>query len=73
MNIYKTSDLYLASFLKAKDWFVRLERINGKCFFLFVDDERLQEDIVSYFNDAQIGVNRFKNAIQDLKILIHNV
>lgn len=73
-ELYKTTDLYLASFLKAKSWFVRIEKEqDGKCTFIFVDDPDLREDIVSYFNDGEIGVNRFKNCLQDLKTLMYNV
>lgn len=71
--VYKTTDLYLAAFLKAKRWFVRIEKADvRKCNFCFVDAPDLQEDIVSYFNDGQIGVNSFKNALQDLKTLMYN-
>jgi len=71
-EIYSTTDLYLAAFLKAKKYFVRLKREGRQCHFTFIDDPKLQEAIVNYFNDGQVGVTSFKNALQDLKTLMFN-
>lgn len=71
-KIYRTTDLYLAAFLKAKNWFVRLERDGSRCTFTFIDDKDLKKDIESFFNDGEVGANSYKNAIQDLKTMMYN-
>jgi hypothetical protein len=70
--LYKTTDLYLAAFLRVRKWFVRLERDGSKCTFAFVDDPDLQKDILAYFNDGDVGAISFKNELQNLKTLMYN-
>ena len=72
-EIYKTSDLYLTAFLKAKRWFFRVEKQGNRVEFLFITTDELRECIVDYYNNGEIGVTDFKNAVQDLKNLIHNI
>ena len=72
MELYKTSDLNLAAYLKAKSWHIRFERENGKMTFVFVDDEELRNDIIEYFNNGKIGITDYKNAMADLRVVIHN-
>jgi len=68
--IYKTPDLYLSAYLKAKDYVVSIKRDKGRCFFEFVD---VSDDVVnSFYNNAPIGVTAYKNALQDLKSMIYN-
>jgi len=72
-EVYETTDLSLAAFLKAKGWFIRFKSFSGKCIFSFVDDAELREDIISYFNNGKIGITDYKNAVMDLKVIVHNV
>ena len=67
--IYKTSDLYLASFLRAKGHKVTCKKAT-KCTFVFLDD--VKDDVNAFFNDGEISVTRYKNAIQDMKTLIYS-
>jgi hypothetical protein len=67
---YKTTDLYLASYLKAiRTPFKGTKRDGGKIAFVF--DQVSQETINGFFQDVQVGVNSYKNAIQDLKDMIY--
>jgi hypothetical protein len=68
--MYKTSDLYLAAFLKAKEHKLICERANRKCFFLFPAD--VSADVADFFNDGQISAAKYKNAVQDIKTFIFN-
>jgi len=70
MNNYKSPDLYLSAYLKCKGFPIRLERKNNKCFFLFegVSDK----DIESFYNNDSLGVTDYKNALIDIKSMIHN-
>lgn len=74
VNVYSTSDLYLAAFLKANG--VRLfdKKRNGKRVeFLFKDRPDRAELIQAFFNDGNIGITTFKNAVQDLKTIVFNM
>lgn len=71
-GVYKTSDMYLAAFLMYRGWFVRLEREEKLCFFTFMDDPGMQEDITDYFNNGEVGALRFKGLVRDLKTMVFN-
>jgi hypothetical protein len=75
---YKTSDLYLASYLTAIGCeFVKCERLSGqarKCIFVFdvsfSDKEAL---IAGWINGSgQVSGKRFAEAIASLKSLVNN-
>lgn len=73
-NTYRTSDLYLSAFLKAKGLRLRDKLKDGSRFvFIFDDRPDRQELIQEFFNDGTIGITTFKNALQDLKTLVFNV
>ena len=74
-KLFKTRDFYLACFLKAKG--LMLEKTvmdSGIATFCFKDVE-VAEDLVPIFYGGleEVSVNRFVNAIRDLKALIHNI
>lgn len=72
-DIYKTSDLYLSAYLKAKGHKIEdIERGVKKCYFIFENSERLMSDRMRFFNEGLISVTQYKNALQDLRVLIHN-
>ena len=73
MGTYKTSDLYLSAFLKAKG--MRLKdkfRSGDKFIFIFDDRNDRKELIQEFFNDGLVNITAFKNAIQDLKTMVFN-
>ncbi len=73
MELYKTSDIYLAAYLKSKgNKIVKLERPGNKCFFCFEGNELMENNKLLFFNNGYIKVTDYKNAIGDLKTMIHN-
>ncbi len=73
MNTYRTSDLYLSAFLKARGMRLKDKRNNGhKCVFIFDDRADRKELIQEFFNDGTVSITAFKNAIQDLKTMVFN-
>lgn len=74
MGTYRTSDLYLSAFLKAKG--LRLhDKLRDGNKFVFIFDDRCdrQQLIKDFFNDGTVNITAFKNAIQDLKTMVFNV
>jgi len=73
MNTYKTSDLYLSAFLKARGMRLKDKFRNGNKFvFIFDDRDDRKELIQEFFNDGTVSITAFKNAIQDLKTMVFN-
>ncbi len=73
MNTYKTSDLYLSAFLKARGMRLTDKQRNGHKFvFIFNDRADRKELIQEFFNDGMVSISAFKNAIQDLKTMVFN-
>lgn len=73
MNTYRTSDLYLSAFLKARGMRLRDKFRNGNKFvFIFDDRDDRKELIQEFFNDGSVSITAFKNAIQDLKTMVFN-
>ena len=74
MNTYRTSDLYLSAFLKARGMRLKDKFRNGNKFvFIFDDRDDRKELIQEFFNDGSVSITAFKNAIQDLKTMVFNV
>lgn len=70
---YKTSDLYLSSFLKARGTILQnIERWDNKVFFIFKDEGNIQDLVKEYLNDASVRVLTFKAALTDLRSIIFN-
>ncbi|MCP4481338.1 MAG: hypothetical protein GY817_00720 [bacterium] len=73
-KIYETSDLYLSAFLKAKGMrFLDKKREGNKFVFIFNDREDRKKLIEEFFNDGDVKITSFKNALQDLKTLVYNI
>jgi ribosome-interacting GTPase 1 len=71
--MYRTPDLYLASYLKASGIkIVSFQRTGKQVFFIFDDTDEVQKRCMDFLNDGQVSVNRYKNALQDLKTAIFN-
>ncbi len=74
METYKTSDLYLSAFLKAKGLKLTDKRRFGeRVIFIFDDRADRRELIQEYFNDGTVNITAFRGALQDLKTMVFNV
>jgi len=70
-TLYKTSDLYLSAFLKAKGIFLQKATWeNGRVVFIFQDPGDIQKLIAEYFNDSRVGVLTYKATLRDLRTII---
>jgi len=73
-STYKTSDLYLSAYLKAKGLrLIDKQKLGDKFVFIFDDRPDRKELIEEFFNDGLVSITAFKNAIQDLKTMVFNV
>lgn len=73
-NTYKTSDLYLSAYLKAKGLRLLDKRRDGNKFTFIFDDRQDRKDLIQeFFNDGMVNITAFKSAIQDLKTMVFNV
>ena len=73
MNTYRTSDLYLSAFLKARGMRLKDKFRNGNKFvFIFDDRDDRKELLQEFFHDGSVSITAFKNAIQDLKTMVFN-
>ena len=71
---YKTSDLYLAAFLKLKGYKMSVEKNRNKAFFSFEIDSDLNDLIVDYLNgEGNCEPLLYANSIKNLKNLIYNL
>lgn len=71
---YKTVDLYLGAFLKARGIeLLDVDRTGRRVTFLFQDGYEVRELVKEFYNDGQVKVNVFKNALKDLKAIIYNL
>lgn len=73
---YRTTDLYLASYLHASGTkFTGIERQEGstKVAFIFRDPEKCRELVNEYFTgDPQCNIRRYVGSLRELKDLIFN-
>ena len=73
MDTYKTSDLYLSAFVKAKGLRLLDKRRAGEKYVFIFDDRPDREELIrEFFNDGQVSITAFKSAIQDLKTMVFN-
>ena len=72
-TMFKTRDLYLASFLKAKGLsLLDTRRENARVFFIFEDKEKAEGLKKEFFNGGVVSISLFTKAVQDLKSLIYS-
>ena len=70
---YVTTDLYLASFLKAQGLkLIDTEREGRRVSFVFEDRSDRKDAVSAFYNDGVVRVNDFTHAIQDLKAVVYN-
>jgi hypothetical protein len=73
-KIYKTSDLYLAAFLKLKNQKLKVEKERGKASFLFEENEELLKLVSIYLTEeGDVTPLTYTNSIKNLKNLIYNL
>ena len=71
-NIYESTDLYLAAFLRARGMTITgIEREGRRSIFCFEDTPEREDLVREFFNDG--FCNRYKNALCDLKSMIYAV
>ena len=52
---------------------VKVEKPQNKCYFCFEQNELMENNKLLFFNNGYIKVTDYKNAISDMKTLLHNV
>ena len=73
-NTYKTSDLYLAAFLKLKGYKMSVEKHRNNASFIFEVDDFLNDLIVDYLNgEGNCEPLLYSNSIKNLKNLLYNL
>ncbi len=71
---YKTSDLYLAAFLKLKGFKMSVEKNRNKAIFTFEKTDELVVLINDYLNEGgTCSPLLYTNSIKNLKNLIYNL
>ena len=73
VSSYKTSDLYYASYLKiAGVEFVGTAREENRVFFLFKDQEGMEDLRMAYFNStSRVPARQYAEEIKAFKALCH--
>jgi hypothetical protein len=70
---FESSDLHLCAYLKTCGMKVLDARRDARrVIFVFEDREDRRSLVTAFFNDAQVAVNAYKNALADLKSMIYN-
>jgi hypothetical protein len=73
-KIYKTTDLYLAAFLKLKGQKLNVEKNKGKANFTFAENEELSKLVNDYLTEeGSCNPLSYTNSIKNLKNLIYNL
>jgi hypothetical protein len=71
---YKTTDLYLAAFLKLNNQKLKFEKINGKTNFLFKSNDEVLALVNLYLTEEGSCIPlSYTNSIKNLKNLIYNI
>jgi hypothetical protein len=73
LSTWRTSDLYLCGFLKARGLnFIRIEHEphGRRVFFIFENSRRLDELTRAFYSDEAIGALTYKGIIKNLKEII---
>jgi hypothetical protein len=72
-GIYKTKDIYIASFLKARNVpLVSFEKDGSAIVFVFTDQGNVGELVGDYFRGGIVEAQRFKGALKELKSAIYD-
>lgn len=69
-ELYDTSDLMLASFLRCRGFQIEdFRRANGRTVFVFEDSTELRRALLDYANDGTVSVRTFCGTMRDLKAI----
>jgi hypothetical protein len=72
-NLWRTPDLYLAGFLKAKGLiFSGVEREGRRAFFLFPQTPLLEEFIEDFYNGGVVSALGYKESLRTLREIIYS-
>lgn len=74
--MYKTTDLYLASYLRAKGFQLQdVEKVGRKATFVFANDENeVTPEMKAFFSgSANVEPLAFVDAIRNMKSIIYNL
>ena len=74
-NVFRTQDLYLASFLMARGLkLIKVEKAGLVATFIFENKEQMDGLVTSFFNSNEmVNANRLICSLRDLKSLLHNL
>ena len=73
-KIYKTTDLYLAAFLKLNGHKLSVEKNKGKAIFTFDENKELGKLVNDYLTEeGSCNPISYTNSIKNLKNLIYNL
>jgi len=73
-NHFVTADLYLSSFLRAKDFKYIDLRVGRQVKFVFANTEKLRKAVQGFYNDEDlVSANKFCHCLRDLKAVIFNL
>jgi hypothetical protein len=69
-QVYETTDLTLASFLRCRNFQINnIRRTNGRTTFVFDDSPQLRSTVLEYANDGNVSVRSFCSTMRDLKAI----
>jgi hypothetical protein len=69
-QVYETTDLNLASFLRCRGFNIEdIKRENGRTTFIFNHTAELHHNILDFANDGPVGARSFCNTARDLKAI----
>jgi antitoxin component YwqK of YwqJK toxin-antitoxin module len=70
---FKTSDLYLSSYIKSKGMVLKnIEREGKRVSFIFADNGKLKDTISDYYNGGEVNALTYKANLSELRSLIFN-
>ena len=74
-KIFRTQDLYLASFLMARGVkLIKVEKSGSIATFVFENQEPMERVVTSFYNNKElVNANRLISSIRDLKSLVRNL
>ena len=73
-KLYKTTDLYLAAYLKLNNQKLKVEKVKGKAIFTFNETDELTNLVSLFLNEEGSCIPlSYTNAIKNLKNLIYNL
>jgi hypothetical protein len=70
---YKTTDLYLATALRAKGYKMTINTIRSHKFEFIFNGVNINDDVLKYWNnELMVNARSYAEAIKEMKVRIHN-